>query len=164
MMKTKSAQSTQGSVPLATVDKEKEKTVALTMANKDVNEEEAQRTVVEHFQKLRKQQQLISQLMSSLDTEIREYENVLTVIKEFEPERKCYREVSGTLICFTAAELVPLMEKIVQTQKEQKQLKRRELVEKGVEIEVYRREHNIRFLSQEEALARQQANAAPAQK
>ncbi|KAK0413258.1 hypothetical protein QR680_006693 [Steinernema hermaphroditum] len=132
------------------------------MANTEANEEEAQRAIVEHFQKLRKQQQQISQLMSSLDADIREYENVLAVIRDFEPERKCYREVSGTLVCFTAAELRPLMEKIVQNQKEQKELKKKELVAKGGEIEEYRKEHNIRFLSQEEALALQRANATEA--
>uniref|UniRef100_A0A1I8AEI7 Prefoldin subunit 2 n=1 Tax=Steinernema glaseri TaxID=37863 RepID=A0A1I8AEI7_9BILA len=132
------------------------------MANPDVNEEEAQRAIVEHFQKLRKQQQQISQVMTSLDADIREYDNVLNVIREFEPERKCYREVSGTLVCFTAAELVPMMEKIVQNQKDQKELKKKELVEKGIEIDGYRKEHNIRFLSQEEALALQRANGAEA--
>ncbi|TKR92615.1 hypothetical protein L596_007237 [Steinernema carpocapsae] len=124
----------------------------------EINDEEGQRAIVETFQKLRKDQQNMSAAISSLEAEMREYENVLAVVKTFNPDRKCHQDVAGTLVAISAGDLCQSLEKIAENQKSQIKTLEELMVTKGKEIDDYRKEHNIRFLTAEEAMAMRAAN------
>jgi prefoldin subunit 2 len=119
----------------------------------------AQQKIVEGFQKLREEQQALITDIGRVESELREHTSVVKNVSELEPERRCYRQVGDTLIECTAAEIIETLSTSVQRFKEHLEQLQKQTIDKGKELNEYKETHNIRLLSEKEALELQKKQA-----
>lgn len=115
---------------------------------------EKEQELLQKFHALRGEQQSIVAKLNELEAELVEHRIVIDTLKDLDPERKCFRMIGGVLVERTVKEVLPalrsndaMISKVVEQLKVQ-------LVEKGKEINEFKKTHNIRT---REEMARMEA-------
>uniref|UniRef100_A0A915NL06 Prefoldin subunit 2 n=2 Tax=Meloidogyne TaxID=189290 RepID=A0A915NL06_9BILA len=121
--------------------------------------EKEQQKIIDGYQKLRDQQQNVMNELAKLRVEHREHATVLKTMQTLEPDRKCFRQVGDTLIEFKAAELVIILAETMKKFKERMDELEQQMVKHGQELNAYKDKHNIRLLSNKEAMELQKKQA-----
>ncbi|KAL5020063.1 hypothetical protein ScPMuIL_002955 [Solemya velum] len=114
-----------------------------------VKGKKTQEQIITGFQELRQQQRALASKISELEMDSKEHELVIETLKEVDDDRKCFRMVGGVLVERTVKDVLPAlgnnkdqMAKIVDTLKKQ-------LETKGVEINKYREQYNLKIRGEE---------------
>uniref|UniRef100_A0A0M3IA32 Prefoldin subunit 2 n=1 Tax=Ascaris lumbricoides TaxID=6252 RepID=A0A0M3IA32_ASCLU len=115
--------------------------------NKELNE---QQEIVEHFQKLREQQQDIAAEITKVDDESREHRRVIDMLKKLPDNKKCYRLIGGTLVEYEVKDVLPTLSDNVKNLEVVMTKLNEQLVAKGKEVNDYKEKHNIRFINEKE--------------
>ncbi|GMR36612.1 hypothetical protein PMAYCL1PPCAC_06807, partial [Pristionchus mayeri] len=122
----------------------------------DAKAADDQKAIVEHFQKLRDEQASIVSEISRIEEEIREYDRVLKLLNELDGERTCHHLVSDSLVEMKVKEIVPFLTNNHEKLSKVKDTLNENLVVKGKELNAHKEKHNIRFLTEKEAMAMRQ--------
>ncbi|VDD88443.1 unnamed protein product [Enterobius vermicularis] len=108
--------------------------------------------IVEKFQRMREQQQEIA-------AQIR----VMEVLKEMEPDRKCYRLVGeSTLVQYKVGDVLDILGGSLLNLDKGYDTMQEELVNKGKELNEFREKNNIRLVTEKEALELRQTHGSTA--
>ncbi|KAL4229502.1 Prefoldin subunit 2 [Mactra antiquata] len=111
------------------------------MATKKMSQEQ----IIAGFQEMRQQQRQFAGKISDIEMDLKEHELVIETLKEVDDDRKCFRLVGGVLVERTVKDVLPAlvnnkdqMGKLVESLTKQ-------LEQKGVEINQYREQHNLKI-------------------
>lgn len=109
--------------------------------------------VYAEFQQLRNQQRNLINNLNTLEMDLKEHKTVIDTLKTVEPGRKCFRLIGGVLCEQTVEVVLPQLvqnkdqlEKLIENGKDQ-------ISKKGVEINQFKEEYNIKIRGQEQAPA-----------
>ncbi|XP_035908259.1 probable prefoldin subunit 2 [Anopheles stephensi] len=112
-------------------------------------EKKSQEVIAAEFQQLRNQQLNLVNNLNAIELDLKEHKTVIDTLKMVEPSRKCFRLVGGVLVEQTVEVVLPQLElnktqleKLIEEGKEQ-------IAKKGIEINQYKDEHNIKIRGQE---------------
>ncbi|CRK95845.1 CLUMA_CG009293, isoform A [Clunio marinus] len=120
------------------------------MANTKNPQQSAQEIIYSQFMALRNEQRNLVNNLSTLELDLKEHKTVIDTLKTVDENRKCFRLIGGVLAEQTVKETLPnliqnrdQLEKLIENGKEQ-------LTKKGVEINKFKEEHNIKVKSENE--------------
>ncbi|XP_049296189.1 probable prefoldin subunit 2 [Anopheles funestus] len=124
-------------------------TVATGSTSGKPQEKKSQEKIAAEFQQLRNQQLNLVNNLNAIEMDLKEHKTVIDTLKVVEPSRKCFRLVGGVLVEQTVEVVLPQLElnktqleKLIEEGKEQ-------ITKKGIEINQYKDEHNIKVRGQE---------------
>jgi len=110
----------------------------------------AQEEIYSQFMNLRNEQRNLVNNLSTLELDLKEHKTVIDTLKTVDENRKCFRLIGGVLAEQTVKETLPnlmqnraQLEKLIENGKEQ-------LTKKGLEINKFKEEHNIKVKSNED--------------
>ncbi|KAF8360725.1 pfd-2, partial [Pristionchus pacificus] len=122
----------------------------------DTKAADDQKAIVEHFQKLRDEQASVVSEISRVEEEIREFDRVLKLLNELDGDRTCHHLVSDSLVEMKVKEIVPFLTNNHNMLSQLKDSLNENLVVKGKELNAHKEKHNIRFITEKEAMAMRQ--------
>lgn len=111
--------------------------------------------ILSEFQTLRNEQRSMSNKLSEMEMQLKEYKIVIDTLKNVkDPQRRCYRLVAGVLCERTVKDVLPelvdceqMVTKVIENLNEQ-------LTKKGIEINEFKEKHNI-IIGEQQDLQRQ---------
>lgn len=116
-------------------------------------DKKSQEEIYAEFQQLRNQQRNLINNLNTLEMDLKEHKTVIDTLKTVEPGRKCFRLIGGVLCDQTVEIVLPQLvqnkeqlEKLIENGKEQ-------ITKKGLEINQFKDEHNIKIRGQDTAPA-----------
>ncbi|EAT35322.1 AAEL012507-PA [Aedes aegypti] len=116
-------------------------------------DKKSQEEIYAEFQQLRNQQRNLINNLNTLEMDLKEHKTVIDTLKTVEPGRKCFRLIGGVLCDQTVEIVLPQLvqnkeqlEKLIENGKEQ-------ITKKGLEINQFKDEHNIKIRGQDAAAA-----------
>lgn len=116
-------------------------------------DKKSQEEIYAEFQQLRNQQRNLINNLNTLEMDLKEHKTVMDTLKTVEPDRKCFRLIGGVLCDQTVEIVLPQLvqnkeqlEKLIENGKEQ-------ITKKGLEINQFKDEHNIKIRGQDTAQA-----------
>lgn len=128
-------------------------TAASSSSGGKPKDKKSQEEIYAEFQQLRNQQRNLINNLNTLEMDLKEHKTVIDTLKTVEPGRKCFRLIGGVLCDQTVEIVLPQLvqnkeqlEKLIETGKEQ-------ITKKGLEINQYKDEHNIKIRGQDTAPA-----------
>ncbi|ALC44288.1 l-3-01239 [Drosophila busckii] len=115
------------------------------MSSESPKAQMSQEKIVGHFQQLRNEQRNLVNSLNTLEMDLREHKTVIETLETADPERKCFRLIGGVLCERTVKDVLPqlvenkdFIEKTITMVKE-------DVAKKGVELNKFKEEHNIRI-------------------
>ncbi|XP_055532205.1 probable prefoldin subunit 2 [Wyeomyia smithii] len=112
-------------------------------------DKKTQEEIYAEFQQLRNQQRNLINNLNTLELDLKEHKTVIDTLKTVESGRKCFRLIGGVLCEQTVEVVMPQLvlnkeqlEKLIENGKEQ-------ITKKGLEINQYKDEHNIKIRGQD---------------
>ncbi|XP_058834922.1 probable prefoldin subunit 2 [Topomyia yanbarensis] len=112
-------------------------------------DKKSQEEIYAEFQQLRNQQRNLINNLNTLELDLKEHKTVIDTLKTVEPGRKCFRLIGGVLCEQTVEVVLPQLvqnkdqlEKLIENGKDQ-------ITKKGIEINQYKDEHNIKVRGQD---------------
>lgn len=116
-------------------------------------DKKSQEEIYAEFQQLRNQQRNLINNLNTLEMDLKEHKTVIDTLKTVEPGRKCFRLIGGVLCDQTVEVVLPQLvqnkeqlEKLIENGKDQ-------ITKKGLEINQFKDEHNIKIRGQDTAPA-----------
>lgn len=116
-------------------------------------DKKSQEEIYAEFQQLRNQQRNLINNLNTLEMDLKEHKTVIDTLKTVEPGRKCFRLIGGVLCDQTVEIVLPQLvqnkeqlEKLIENGKDQ-------ITKKGLEINQFKDEHNIKIRGQDTAPA-----------
>ncbi|KHN74486.1 Prefoldin subunit 2 [Toxocara canis] len=109
-----------------------------------------QQEVVEHFQKLREQQQDIANEIAKVNDERREHKRVTEMLKKMPNDKRCYRLVGDTLVEYQVKDVIPMLDTNIKNLEGLETKLNEQLVAKGKEVNEYKEKNHIRFVNEKE--------------
>ncbi|XP_055620927.1 probable prefoldin subunit 2 [Toxorhynchites rutilus septentrionalis] len=116
-------------------------------------DKKSQEEIYAEFQQLRNQQRNLINNLNTLEMDLKEHKTVIDTLKTVEPGRKCFRLIGGVLCEQTVEVVLPQLvqnkeqlEKLIENGKDQ-------ISKKGVEINQFKDEYNIKIRGQDSAPA-----------
>ncbi|XP_058462321.1 probable prefoldin subunit 2 [Malaya genurostris] len=116
-------------------------------------DKKSQEEIYAEFQQLRNQQRNLINNLNTLELDLKEHKTVIDTLKTVESGRKCFRLIGGVLCEQTVEVVLPQLvqnkeqlEKLIENGKDQ-------ITKKGIEINQYKDEHNIKVRGQDTAPA-----------
>lgn len=110
------------------------------------NEEQASAA----FNELRQQQRVLASRISEVEMDMKEHDLVIDVLKDMDPQRRCYRMIGGVLVERTVDVVLPGLKSNRDKMKEFTDTLRTNLEQKGKELVQFKEKHNIKIKAEKE--------------
>jgi len=110
------------------------------------NEEQASAA----FNELRQQQRVLASRISEVEMDMKEHDLVIDVLKDMDPQRRCYRMIGGVLVERTVDVVLPGLKSNRDKMKEFTDTLRTNLEQKGKELVQFKEKHNIKIKVEKE--------------
>ncbi|KAK3612114.1 hypothetical protein CHS0354_031185 [Potamilus streckersoni] len=105
--------------------------------------------IIAGFQELRQQQRGIASKISEIEMDMKEHELVIETLKDVDQDRKCFRLVGGVLVERTVKDVLPALISNKEQMFNMVKTLAKQLENKGVEINNYREQHNLKIKGEE---------------
>ncbi|KAL3886766.1 hypothetical protein ACJMK2_026739 [Sinanodonta woodiana] len=105
--------------------------------------------IIAGFQELRQQQRGIASKISEIEMDMKEHELVIETLKDVDQDRKCFRLVGGVLVERTVKDVLPALISNKEQMFHMVKTLAKQLENKGVEINTYREQHNLKIKGEE---------------
>lgn len=101
------------------------------------------------FHYLRNEQRTLANKLTSMEMDLKEHNTVIETLKLVEEDRKCFRLIGGVLCERTVKEVLPQLIEHKQFLQRAIDIATAQLTQKGIEVNKYKEEHNIKIRGQE---------------
>ncbi|EDV96963.1 probable prefoldin subunit 2 [Drosophila grimshawi] len=115
------------------------------MSNESPKAQISQEKIVAQFQQLRNEQRNLANSLNTLQMDLREHKTVIETLNSADPERKCFRLIGGVLCERTVKEVLPQLVENKDFIAKTITMVTEDLSKKGVEINSFKEEHNIKI-------------------
>jgi len=105
--------------------------------------------IIAEFQTLRNEQRNLANNLHTLESDLKEHKTVIDTLKTVEEDRKCFRLIGGVLCARTVKDVLPQLSKNKEHLEKLITIGTEQLTNKGVEINKFKEEHNIKIKGQE---------------
>ncbi|XP_065359454.1 probable prefoldin subunit 2 [Calliphora vicina] len=115
------------------------------MSSEQVKDSKMNEKLIAEFQQLRNEQRNLVNNLNTLEMDLKEHKTVIDTLKTVDPDRKCFRLIGGVLCERTVKEVLPQLVENKDFIEKTITLVTDDLTKKGVQINKFKEEHNIRI-------------------
>ncbi|KAH8303019.1 hypothetical protein KR044_013311 [Drosophila immigrans] len=115
------------------------------MSNEAAKAQISQEKIVAQFQQLRNEQRNLANSLNTLEMDLREHKTVIETLNSADPERKCFRLIGGVLCERTVKDVLPQLVENKDFIAKTITMVTEDLSKKGVELNKFKEEHNIKI-------------------
>ncbi|KAI8126210.1 putative prefoldin subunit 2 [Lucilia cuprina] len=134
------------------------------MSGEQVKDSKMNEKLIAEFQQLRNEQRNLVNNLNTLEMDLKEHKTVIDTLKTVDPDRKCFRLIGGVLCERTVKEVLPQLVENKDFIEKTITLVTDDLTKKGLQINKFKEEHNIRIRGEQLAGADGQKSQADEKK